>query len=187
MLIGYARVSTTGQNLESQIEHLQAKGCDKIFQEKLTGFDRRRPQLERMLQTLSDSDTLVVTSLDRLARSTHDLFEITKKTEASGAAFRSLREPWADTTSSMGKFLLTVFAGLSELERNLINERTEDGRTSAKKRGVKFGRKFKLTTHQQDQVRTMLREGQSIRAIARHFNVGVATIDRIKKTTQLNE
>lgn len=183
MLIGYARASTTGQNLESQIEHLQSEGCDTIFQEKLTGFDRRRPQLEKMLSTLQPEDTLLVTSLDRLARSTHDLFIITKKIEAAEASFRSLREPWADTTSSMGKFLLTVFAGLSELERNLINERTEEGRASAKKRGVKFGRKLKLTTHQQDQVRTMLQEGQSIRAIARHFNVGVATIDRIKRTT----
>lgn len=187
MLIGYARVSTTGQNLESQIDHLQSEGCDRIFQEKLTGFDRRRPQLEKMLQTLGTGDTLIVTSLDRLARSTHDLFIITQKVEAAEAVFRSLREPWADTTSSMGKFLLTVFAGLSELERNLINERTDEGRASAKKRGVKFGRKFKLTTHQQDQVRTMLQEGQPIRAIARHFNVGVATIDRIKKTTQLTE
>ena len=186
MLIGYARVSTTGQNLEAQIEHLQAEGCDKIFQEKLTGFDRRRPQLEKMLSTLQPGDKLIVTSLDRLARSTHDLFVITRKVEASDASFRSLREPWADTTSSMGTFLLTVFAGLSELERNLINERTDEGRISAKKRGVKFGRKFKLTTHQQDQVRTMLQEGQSIRAIARHFNVGVATIDRIKKTTSLS-
>ena len=186
MLIGYARVSTTGQNLESQIEHLQAEGCDMIFQEKLTGFDRRRPQLEKMLDTLQPGDTLIVTSLDRLARSSHDLFVITQKIEAVEALFRSLREPWADTTSSMGKFLLTVFAGLSELERNLINERTTEGRTSAKKRGVKFGRKFKLTSHQQDQVRTMLREGQAIRAIARHFNVGVATIDRIKRATLLS-
>ena len=86
----------------------------------------------------------------------------------------------------MGKFLLTVFAGLSELERNIINERAEDGRTSAKKRGVKFGRKFKLTSHQRDQVRTMLKDGQSIHAIARHFNVGVATIDRIKRTMTLS-
>ena len=186
MLIGYARVSTTGQNLESQIEHLQAEGCDKIFQEKLTGFDRRRPQLEKMLETLKPDDALLVTSLERLARSTPDLFVIRQKIEAAEASFRSLREPWADTTSSMGKFLLTVFAGLSELERNLINERTEEGRTSAKKRGVKFGRKAKLTTHQQDQVRTMLQEGQSIRAIARHFNVGVATIDRIKRSTPLS-
>ena len=186
MLIGYARVSTTGQNLESQIEHLQAEGCVNIFQEKLTGFDRRRPQLEKMLGTLQPGDALIVTSLDRLARSTHDLFVITQKIEVLEASFRSLREPWADTTSSMGKFLLTVFAGLSELERNLINERTDEGRTSAKKRGVKFGRKFKLTAHQQDQVRTMLREGQSIRAIARHFNVGVATIDRIKRSSILS-
>jgi DNA invertase Pin-like site-specific DNA recombinase len=186
MLIGYARVSTTGQNLEAQIEHLQAEGCDKIFQEKLTGFDRRRPQLEKMLVSLQAGDTLIITSLDRLARSTHDLFVITQKVETSGASFRSLREPWADTTSSMGKFLLTVFAGLSELERNLINERTNDGRTSAQKRGVKFGRKFKLTAHQQDQVKTMLHEGQSMSAIARHFNVGVATIDRIKRATHLS-
>ena len=186
VLIGYARVSTTGQNLESQIEHLQAEGCDTVFQEKLTGFDRRRPQLEKMLSSLQADDTLLVTSLDRLARSTNDLFVITRKIEAANASFRSLREPWADTTSSMGKFLLTVFAGLSELERNLINERTEEGRASAKKRGVKFGRKSKLTPHQQDQVRTMLKDGQSIRAIARHFNVGVATIDRIKRTTRIS-
>ena len=106
MLIGYARVSTTGQNLEAQIEHLQAEGCDKIFQEKLTGFDRRRPQLEKMLSTIQPGDTLIVTSLDRLARSTHDLFVITQKVETSEASFRSLREPWADTTSSMGEPLL---------------------------------------------------------------------------------
>ncbi len=84
MLIGYARVSTTGQNLESQIEQLQAAGCDKIFREKLTGFDRRRPQLEKMLSRLQQGDTLLVTSLDRLARSTHDLFVITRKIEAAG-------------------------------------------------------------------------------------------------------
>ena len=86
----------------------------------------------------------------------------------------------------MGKFLLTVFAGLSELERNFINERTEERCASAKKRGVKFGRKFKLTPHQRDQVRTMLEDGQSVRAIARHFNVGIATIDRIKRTMTLS-
>ena len=182
MLIGYARVSTTGQNLDVQKEQLQQAGCEEVYEEKVTGFDRKRPQLERMLKKMGTDDTLIITSLDRLARSTHDLFEITKTLKKSGAQFRSLREPWADTTSPMGKFLLTVFAGLSELERSLINDRTEEGRKSAMKRGVKFGRKHKLTVHQQEQVRNMLREGQSIRSIARHFNVGVATIDRIKKT-----
>ena len=181
MLIGYARVSTTGQKLEAQIEQLRNAGCERIYQEKRTGYDRKRVQLERMLSVISDADTLIVTSLDRLARSTHDLFEITRSLDAQGANFKSLREPWADTTSPMGKFLLTVLAGLSELERNLIKDRTAEGRQSARKRGVKFGRKPKLTTHQRSEVARMLNEGRSIRSIARHFNVGVATVDRIKK------
>lgn len=182
MLIGYARVSTTGQKLETQIEQLKNAGCERIYQEKRTGYDRKRVQLEKMLKDIKPNDTLIVTSLDRLARSTHDLFEITKILDATDTHFKSLREPWADTTSPMGKFLLTVFAGLSELERNLIKDRTEEGRQSARKRGVKFGRKPKLTTHQQTEVAKMLKQGQSIRAVARHFNVGVATIDRIKNT-----
>ena len=181
MLIGYARVSTIGQNLDVQKEKLKQAGCEKIYQEKRTGFDRRRPQLEKMLQEIGHGDTLIIASLDRLARSTHDLFDITSTLEQHEAHFRSIREPWADTTSAMGKFLLTVFSGLSELERNLINDRTEEGRVLARKRGVKFGRKPKLTTHQQDQVQNMLKEGQSMRSISRHFNVGIATIDRIKK------
>ena len=180
MLIGYARVSTTGQKLEAQIEQLRNAGCERIYQEKRTGYDRKRIQLERMLSDISDADMLIVTSLDRLARSTHDLLEITRALDAQGADFKSLREPWADTTSPTGKFLLTVFSGLSELERSLIKDRTEAGRQSARKRGVKFGRKPKLTTHQQSEVARMLNEGRSIRSIARHFNVGVATIDRIK-------
>lgn len=180
MLIGYARVSTIGQKLEAQIEQLRNAGCERIYQEKRTGYDRKRTQLERMLSDISDADTLIVTSLDRLARSIHDLIEITRSLDAQSADFKSLREPWADTTSPMGKFLFTVFSGFSELEHKLIKDRTEAGRQSACKRGVKFGRKPKRTTHQQSEVARMLYEGRSIRPIARHFNVGVATIDRIK-------
>ncbi len=183
MILGYARVSTNGQNLETQCEHLKSKGCEKIYQEKRTGFDRHRPQLAKMLKEIDSNDQLIVTSLDRLARSTHDLFEITKSLEEKGAQFQSLREPWADTASSMGAFLLTVFAGLSELERNLILERTQEGRLSAQNRGVKFGRKPTLTPHQQSQVKKMLQKGESMRSIARHFNVGIATIHRIKVVT----
>ena len=182
MFVGYACVSTSGQNLDSQRDQLKQAGCEKTFEEKLTDADRKRPQLTRMLRELEKGDTLIITSLDRLARSTHDLFEITKTLEDDGVNFRSLREPWADTTSSMGKFLLTVFAGLSELERSLIRDRTEEGRIAAKKRGVKFGRKPKLTSHQQEEVARMLKDGMGIRAIARHFNVGVATIDRVKNS-----
>ena len=140
-----------------------------------------------MIGSLQSGDTLLVTSLDRLARSTNDLFAITKKIEAADASFRSLREPWADTTSSMGKFLLTVFAGLSELERNIINERTEEGRVSARKRGVKFGRKLKLTPHQTG---SGAHHAQRRPIHPRHrtppSTVGVATIDRIKRTTQIS-
>ncbi|MDH3664632.1 MAG: recombinase family protein [Alphaproteobacteria bacterium] len=184
MLIGYARVSTTGQNLDRQREQLKQAECKRIFEEKVTGMDRKRAQLAAMIAAAKDGDTVIITSLDRLARSTHDLFEIIKKLEAKNVGFRSLREPWADTTSTMGRFLTTVFAGLSELERRIINERTEEGRASARKRGVKFGRKPTLTSHQRSEVARMLKQGTPIRAIARHFNVGVATIDRIKKTSQ---
>lgn len=182
MLIGYARVSTTSQSLSVQREQLIEAGCTQIFEEKKTGADRKRVQLARMLREVNEGDILIITSLDRLARSTHDLLEITHQLKEKNVQFRSLREPWADTTSPMGSFLLTVFAGLSELERNLIRDRTEEGRVMAKKRGVQFGRKPKLTEHQKEQVRKMLKEDQSMRSIARHFNVGVATIDRIKKT-----
>lgn len=184
MLIGYARVSTTGQNLEVQKEILTKEGCEKIYEEKKTGTDRCRVQLEKMLENITENDTLLISSLDRLARSTHDLFEITKKLKKKNAQFKSLREPWADTTTPMGKFLLTVFSGLAELERSLITERTEDGRAYAKKQGVQFGRKHKLTPHQRKEVQRMLKDGKSIRSLSRHFNVGVATIDRIKKVTQ---
>jgi DNA invertase Pin-like site-specific DNA recombinase len=173
MIIGYARVFTTGHNLDVQQEHLQQAGCTKIYEEKITGFDRKRPQLEKMLKNISEGDTLIICSLDRLARSTHDLFEITRKLKEKEALFLSLREPWADTTSPMGKFLLTVFGGLSELERSLINDRTAEGRKMAVKRGVQFGRKPKLNHHQQKYVQKMITNGKSMREIARHFNVGV--------------
>ena len=183
MLIGYARVSTRGQNLDRQRDLLGEQGCEKIFEETRTGADRNRPKLEAMIAGAEEGDVVLVTSLDRLARSTHDLFEITKKLDAKKVGFRSLREPWADTTSPMGRFLTTVFSGLSELERSIIHERAEEGRISARKRGVQFGRKPTLTPHQRTEAAKMLQSGQTLRAIARHFNVGVATIDRIKKAT----
>ena len=185
MLIGYARVSTLGQNLARQKALLSEAGCTKIFEEKITGTNRKRPQLLKALGAIQSGDTLIVTSLDRLARSTHNLFQLTQMLEDKEAGFKSLREPWADKTSPMGKFLLAVFSGLSELEGSLIRERTEEGRIAAQQRGVKFGHKLKLTSHQREEVQRMLNEGIALRAVARHFNVGVATIDRIKNNAFL--
>ena len=182
MLIGYCRASNTGQSIKSQRDQLLNAGCEKIFEEKLAGAERKRPQFVRLLNEIEKGDTLVITGLDRMVRSTHDLLDITRTLDDRGIEIRSLGESWADTTAATGEFLVTVFKGLSELERNLIRSRTEEGRAAAKERGVKFGRKHKLTDYQRGEVLRMLEEGASIRGIARHFNVGVATIDRVKNS-----
>ena len=181
MLIGYCRASDSGKGLTSQEDQLLEAGCEKIFEEKLTGADRGRPQLDKLLREIAEGDTLIISSLDRLARSIHELLEIVQTLRERGAEIRSLGEPWADTTGATKELLLTVFKGLSDLERRLIRDRTGEGRMAAKERGVKFGRKHKLTDYQRGEVMRMLEEGASIRGIARHFNVGVATIDRVKK------
>ena len=134
------------------------------------------------MNEIENGDTLVITGLDRLVHSTRDLLEITRTLDERGIEIRSLGELWADTTTATGGFLVTVFKGLSELERSFIRGRTEEGRAAAKERGVKFGRKHKLTDYQRGEVIRMLEEGASIRGIARHFNVGVATIDRVKNS-----
>ena len=143
MLIGYARVSTDDQNLALQRAALKEAGCRRIFEEKVSGATRDRPQLTRLLDHIREQDVLVVARLDRLARSTRDLLEIAELLRDAGAGLRSLREPWADTTSAAGRMVLTVFAGMAEFERALIHQRTSSGRDAAMKRGVRFGRPVK--------------------------------------------
>lgn len=180
MRYGYGRVSTTKQDTRNQQEQLKAAGVERVFTDTASGAERDRPQLTRLLGTIGEGDRLTVTALDRLARSTADLFSIATQLEERGAALVSLREPWADTTTAQGRFLFTVFAGLAELERSLINNRTQEGREAARRRGVKFGRRPALTPHQQDEAASLLRQGRPIREVARLFNVGAATIHRLK-------
>ncbi len=144
-LIGYARVSTDDQDLSLQRAALQGSGCTRTYEEKISGAKRDRPELIRMLDHIRAGDVVVVSRLDRLARSTRDLLEIAEQLKAAEAGLRSLHEPWADTTSPAGRMVLTVFAGIAEFERELIHERTSTGRTAAKSRGVRFGRPPKLT------------------------------------------
>ena len=144
MKIGYARVSTADQNLELQLASLKEAGCQRIFREKVSSAHRQRPELQGMLNQLRAGDTVVVWKLDRLARSTRDLLEIMETIRTAEASFRSLSEPWADTTTHAGKMIMTVFAGIAEFERDLIRECTGAGRQAAKQRGVKFGRPQKL-------------------------------------------
>lgn len=178
MRIGYARVSTTDQNLDIQIEALKKSGCQRIFQEKVSGAKKKREELEKLLEQLRPQDTLVVWKLDRLARSTYHLLEIVDRIREKEASFLSISEPWADTTSPAGKMIMTVFAGIAEFERNLIHERTHTGRVEAKKRGVKFGRPSKIDTEKKEIILKLIEEGKSIQEIAKAFNLHKTTIYR---------
>src|SRR5262245_45198881 len=137
---GYARVSTNDQTLASQDAQLHAAGCAKVYSEKLSGARSDRPELAKLLRRLDQGDVLMVTRLDRLARSTRDLLNILDMIGKAGAGFKSLADVWADTTTPHGRLMLTVLGGLAEFERELIRARTGDGRARAKAKGVKFGR-----------------------------------------------
>jgi DNA invertase Pin-like site-specific DNA recombinase len=178
MYVGYARVSTEDQKLEIQQQKLKQAGCKRIFQEKVSGAHRQRPELAKMLEHIRDGDTVIVWKLDRLARSTRDLLEISDVIAQAGAGLKSLSEPWADTTTPAGRMVLTVFAGLAEFERELIRERTGTGRIAAMKRGVRFGRPASLHPEQAALARRLLAEGQSAREVAKTFGVHKATIYR---------
>lgn len=180
MKIGYARVSTQDQNLDIQNEQLTTAGCERIYQEKVSGAKRARPELQRLLDNLRKDDIVFIWRLDRLARSTKDLLEIIETIEKAGAQFKSIAEPWADTTSPTGKLLMTFFAGLGEFERELIRERTNTGRVHAKSRGVKFGRPQRLSSEQKELAYRLLEEGKSVRQVATTFDVHVATIYRLQ-------
>ena len=178
MLIGYARVSTDDQNLALQRAALKDAGCRRIYEEKVSGATRVRPQLARLLDQIRDRDVVVVTRLDRLARSTRDLLEIAEQLRDADAGLRSLGEPWADTTSPAGRMVLTVFAGIGEFERALIQQRTSAGRVAAMQRGVRFGRPAKLAPDQVALARRLVAEGRSAREVARMFKVHAATLYR---------
>jgi DNA invertase Pin-like site-specific DNA recombinase len=178
MYVGYARVSTDDQHLDTQLQVLKQAGCKRIFQEKVSGARRQRPELAKMLEHLREGDTVVVWKLDRLARSTRDLLEIADTIDKAGAGLKSLSEPWADTTSPSGRMVLTVFAGIAEFERELIKERTSTGRIAALKRGVRFGRPARLTAEQTALAKRLLEEGNSAKEVAKTFGVHKATIYR---------
>lgn len=141
MNIGYARVSTGGQSLESQLEQLGNAACVKIYSEKVSGARTDRPELQRLLKGLEPGSVVIVTRLDRLARSTIDLLTIVEQIADRGCPFKSLADPWADSTTPTGRLLLTVLGGLAEFERELSKARTTEGRERAKRAGVKMGRK----------------------------------------------
>jgi DNA invertase Pin-like site-specific DNA recombinase len=179
--LGYARVSTYGQTLDAQLEQLRAAGCSNrnIYREKVTGARADRRELLRMLKALAPGDVVTVTRIDRLARSTFDLFAIVKQIVDAGAQFRSLAEPWADTGTSTGRLMIAVLGGLADVERDLIRTRTAEGRSRAKAQGQHMGRPPKLTPQQQKEARKRRAEGATLKELAKSYNVGRATISRL--------
>ena len=180
MLVGYARVSTDAQSLEAQMAALKAAGCERLYAEKRSGAETDRKALAKLMKEASPGDTVVVTRLDRLARSTRDLLNVLAAIGEREAGFRSLKDTWADTTTAHGRLMLTVLGGLAEFERELIRARTGEGRKRAKDRGVKFGRPAALTTHQRHEALQRLANGEAQADLARSYGVSQATISRLQ-------
>jgi DNA invertase Pin-like site-specific DNA recombinase len=177
--LGYARVSTQDQDLSGQIETLKAAGATTIYREKVSGVRADRPQLAKLMAKIAAGDVVVVTKLDRLGRSTRELLELMERISAAGAAFRSLGDPPWDTTSSQGKLLRTLLAAIAEFERDLIRERTGDGRKRAMAAGVKFGRKPKLSDYQRAEAIKRRTAGERLADIAKSYAVDISMISRL--------
>ena len=180
MIYGYARVSTDGQTLEAQLDALRQAGAVKVFQEKASGARADRPQLAKLLATLNAGDVVLVTRLDRLARSTRDLLNALDTIAQAEAGFRSLADTWADTTTAHGRLMLTILGGLAEFERELIKARTAEGRSRAKARGVRLGRPPTLSPHQRREALERLAKGEAVREVARSYAVSHSTISRLR-------
>lgn len=138
--IGYARVSTEEQNLDRQIDILKQIGCDRIYEEKVSGIKKERPELNKMLDQIRTGDVIIISDLTRLSRSVKDLFSLVEQIEGKGANIKSIKESWVDTTTAQGKLMFTIFAGISQFERDLISQRTIEGLNAARARGKKGGR-----------------------------------------------
>jgi DNA invertase Pin-like site-specific DNA recombinase len=184
-LSAYARVSTYGQTLDTQLEQLRAAGCSSrnIYREKVTGARADRRELLRMLDRLAPGDVVMVTRIDRLARSTFDLFGIVKRIVDAKAQFRSLAEPWADTGTSTGRLMLAVLGGLADVERDLIRTRTAEGRSRAKARGKHMGRPPSLTAAQQKEATRRRAEGATLQELADSYDRSISTMRRATRAT----
>jgi DNA invertase Pin-like site-specific DNA recombinase len=179
-MIGYARVSTQDQDLSGQLAALKGAGASTVFKEKVSGVKADRPQLAKLMKALQPGDVVIVTKLDRLGRSTRELLNLLHQIDEAGAAFKSLGDPLFDTTTSQGRLLSTMLAAFASFERDLIRERTGEGRKRAMAAGVHFGPKFKLSDYQRAEALKRRAAGEeSLAAIGQSYGVSAATISRL--------
>jgi len=180
MIYGYARVSTDAQDLAAQLADLTVAGCELVFREKIGGDTANRPQLKKLMAAIGAGDVLIIPAVDRLSRDTTDLLVIARDLQKAGAGLRSIAEPVVDTTSDFAELVLAMLGVAAKLERRRIKERTTRGRADAKTKGVKFGRKPKLTPHQQrEAIKRRDIDGETLRSIGRSYNVSPQTISRL--------
>jgi DNA invertase Pin-like site-specific DNA recombinase len=165
--------------LSAQLEILKAAGAHPIYREKISGVRADRPQLAKMMASLKAGDIVTVTKLDRLGRSTRELLELIERISKAGASFRSLGDPLWDTSSSQGRLLSTLLAAIADFERDLIRERTGEGRKRAMANGVKFGRKPKLSDYQRAEAIKRRNAGETLAAIAKSYGVDLSMISRL--------
>jgi DNA invertase Pin-like site-specific DNA recombinase len=188
MIFGYMRVSTDKQSLDRQEEALKAAGCEKIFEEKITGTKKNRPQLDKLLDQLREGDTVIITDLTRLSRSTKDLIDLVETFKENGVNLKSLKESWLDTTSPQGNLMFTMFSGLAQFERDLISERTKEGLEVAKKKGKQIGRTATSESKIDYAFYLMDKENMNIKEAAEEIGVSRMTLHRhIKKRSEANE
>ena len=176
--VGYARVSSTGQDLAVQLEKLEKVGCSKVFKEKRSGVDTGRPELKRCIEYLREGDTLLVTKIDRLARSTSDLYRIISDLGEKGVAFKVTDDPSIDTASRTGKLVMGILALIAEFENDIRRERQMDGIAKAKERGIKFGRKLDLTPERVAEIRSLRAAGATVPDIIRQVGLSKASVYR---------
>lgn len=175
MIVGYARVSTTDQNLEVQLDELKTHGCERVFTDKATGTNTARAGLTDMMEFVREGDTLVVTRLDRFARSLTDLYALLERLTGRGVAFHCLRQS-IDTATSTGKLTLAILGAVAEFENDLRRERQRDGIEKAKARGVYQGRRVSID---REAVHRLIGEGLSVGTIARQLDISRTSIYRI--------
>jgi DNA invertase Pin-like site-specific DNA recombinase len=184
-VVGYARLSSTGQDLSVQLEKLDKAGCKKVFKEKRSGVDTGRPELRRCLEYLREGDTLLVTKIDRLARSTSDLYRIISELAERGVVFKVTDDPTIDTT---GKLVMGILALIAEFENDIRRERQMDGIAKARDRGVKFGRKPQLLPNVIEEIRSLRADGMTVPQIMRQTKLSRASIYRaLGRSAQLRD
>jgi DNA invertase Pin-like site-specific DNA recombinase len=177
--IGYARVSSNTQDYRGQVDALKAAGCEKIYSEKASGKSTNgRKEFDKLMKDLLPGDTVVVTKLDRLARSSRDLHNILHELQGQSCGFVSLGESWCDTTTEVGRLMLTIMGGIGEFERGLIRKRCEEGIERAKRKGVTFGRKRKLDREMVRVAAERYAKGETMAELAEVYGVSEPTIWR---------